>query len=380
MAAQDNRMIFSQPGGALFLCRPELYESDLIREHGKEMHGIVLHARHLVREPSDPSHTDLGRVTRNAKVPHVHDPNTDVLAWHTGDRDKRFGRAGDMPCAQLVDLPLDPSTLLASDSALEAFVRAALSTQISVSHAAPPYFRFDSLDDPWLELSIRAAATAQRLGGQRQMAVFVHTTLECLESGALALAAARYRDALPDQAIVFLSVGGLHSVDSEPETLAAYIGAVDAFRAQGFEVIADRVGRFGAAAVAAGARGYCAGTRVYRHAAASPEATEIHRRGATMQYEAPRRGDRIPRKDVARRLERQSIPACPVPDCPVGTEKLVTPKDLRRHSVHLQQLEVGEAEEMGQSAWAELLAESPRNYVRDWGEALRLADQARKAA
>ena len=35
---------------------------------------------------------------------------------------------------------------------------------------------------------------------------------------------------------------------------------------------------------------------------------------------------------------------------------------------------------MGQSAWAELLAESPRNYVRDWAEALSLAAQARKAA
>lgn len=380
MAPQDNKSIPFRDSGALFLCRPDLDEGGLIREQGKEMHGLVLHARHLVRDPGDPPRTDLGRAARDVGVPHVHDPNTDVLAWHTGDKDKRFGRAGDMPCAQVVDLPLDPSTLLADDSALEEFVRATISTQVSVSHPSPPYFRFDALDDPWLELSVRAAAKAQRLSGRRQMTVFVNATLECLESGALALAAARYRDALPDRAIVFLSVGGLHSEDSEPESLAAYIGAVDTFRAQGFEVIADRVGRFGAALVAAGARGYCAGTRVFRHAAAAPEATDIHRRGARIQYESPGRGDRIPRKDVARRLERGSIPACPVPDCPVGTEKPVTAKDLRHHSVHLQQLDVGEAEELGQGAWTELLAESPRNYVRGWAGALRLADQAREAA
>lgn len=380
MDTQDDRSIAFRDSGALFLCRPDLDEGELIREQGREMHGLVLQAKHLVRKLDDPPRTDLGRAAREVDVPHVHDPNTDVLAWHVGGKDKRFGRAGEMACAMVVDLPLDPSALLADDSALEEFVRATISTQVSVSHSSPPYFRFTALDDPWLELSVRAAGKAQRLTGRQQMAVFVNATLECLESGALALAAARYHAALPDGAIVFLSVGGLHSEDSEPQSLAAYIGAIDAFRTEGFEVIADRIARFGAASVAAGARGYCAGTRVYRHAAAALEASDIHRRGARMQYEAPGRGDRIPRKDVARRLRRGSIPACPIPGCPVGTDRSVSAKDLRRHSIHLQQLEVAEAAELGQSAWAKRLAESPRNFVRGWAEALRLSGQAREAA
>lgn len=380
MAPQDDKSIAFRDSGALFLCRPDLDEGELIREQGREMHGLVLQAKHLVRKPDDPPRTDLGRAAREVGVPHVHDPNTDVLAWHVGGKDTRFGRAGEMAGAMVVDLPLDPSVLLADHSALEEFVRATISTQVSVSHPSPPYLRFAALDDPWLELSVRAAEKAQRLSGRQQMAVFVNATLECLESGALALAAARYRTALPDGAIVFLSVGGLHSEDSEPGSLAAYIGAIDAFRAQKFEVIADRIARFGAASVAAGARGYCAGTRVYRHAAATPEATDIHRRGARMQYEAPGRGDRIPRGDVARRLKRGSIPACPIPGCPIGTDRPVSVKDLRRHSIHLQQLEVAEAAELGQSAWTERLAESPRNFVRGWAEALRLSGQAREAA
>jgi hypothetical protein len=380
MAPQDDKSISFRDSGALFLCRPDLDEGELIREQGKEMHGLVLQAKHLVRKPDDPPRTDLGRAARELGVPHVHDPNTDVLAWHVGGKDTRFGRAGEMACAMVADLPLDPSVLLADHSALEEFVRATISTQVSVSHPSPPYFRFAALDDPWLELSLRAAEKAQRLSGGQQMAVFVNATLECLESGALALAAARYRTALPDGAIVFLSVGGLHSEDSEPDSLASYIGAIDAFRAQGFEVIADRIARFGAASVAAGARGYCAGTRVYRHAAAAPEATDIHRRGARMQYEAPGRGDRIPRRDVARRLKRGSIPPCSVPGCPIGTDMPVSVKDLRCHSIHLQQLEVAEAAELGQSAWIERLAESPRNFVRGWAEALRLSRQAREAA
>lgn len=365
---------------ALFLLRPELYETDLIREHGSTMHGVVLQESQLVRLPGDSPDTDLGRAARETKVPHVHDPATDVLAWHTGKGDKRFGRAGAMPCASVVDLPIDPSLLLADESLLEEFVRATISTQGAASHPSPPYFRFDAFDDPWLELSVRAAAVAHRLSGNRQPAVFVYATLDCLRSGALAMVADHYRQALPKGALIFLSVGGLHSEDSEPEELATYIGAIDAFRSAGFEVISDRVARFGAATVAAGARGYCSGTRVFRHRAASPESTEIHRRGAQMRYEDPGRKDRIARKDVARRLEKGSITACPFPDCPVGTEKAFTVKDLRLHALHLHLLEVGEAQESGEEIWAELLAGSPRNFVRGWAEALRLIAQAREAA
>jgi hypothetical protein len=283
-----------------------------------------------------------------------------------------------MACAKLVELPLDPASL-GSDEALEGFVRATLSTQVGVVDPAAPYFRFETIDDPWLELNLRAAEVARRVSGHRRLAIFISTTLAGLQSGVLAMAAARYRQALPGGGLVFLGVAGLDSLEAEPGALASYLLAARGFASQGFEVIADRVGRFGAAVVAAGARGYCAGTRVYRHTPPSPEWNKERSIKVLTHYEVPRRGDRIRRQDVARRLRRKSIPVCPVPECPVKDP--VTVPDLRWHSIHLQQLEVEEAAKKGLLGWAELLADSPRNYVRRWSEALTLADQqATKAA
>jgi len=377
-SVNSSQVVTASAADAVFLWRPEINESGFLRRHGSKVHGAVLLARHLVYRPGSPPSANLAKAAREIECPHLHDPDTAILAWHEGADDKRFGRAAEMDCARLVELPLRPEALAASTAALEEFVRVTVSTQISVSHLAPPYFRFSAIDDPWLELSLRSASVARRLSDQRRLAIFITTDLVGLESGALAAAAKRYRRVLPDGALVFLSVAGLDSLYAEPEALVAYITASRAFLEEGFEVIADRVGRFGAAVVAAGAGGYCAGTRVYRHTPPSPDWKNERSVKALMHYEAPRRGDRIRRQDVMRRLRRKSIPTCPVPDCPV--EDPVTVQDLRWHSIHLQQLEVGEAAEMGIAGWASLLADSPRNYVRGWSEALQLADQATKAA
>jgi hypothetical protein len=365
------------PPGAFFLWRPEVNEATFVREHGADVHGAVLLGRHLARRPTDPPSSDLARAAREVRCPHLHDPDTAILAWHEGAEEERFGRSGEMACAKLLDLPLR-SEALTGEAALEQFVRLALSSQIGVTHPAAPYFRFASAEDPWLALSLRAAATARRLSGTRRLAVFVTSDLEGLVSGALAGAADRYRSVLPEGGLLFLSVAGLDSTTAEPELLAAYIDAARAYTGAGFEVIADRVGRFGAAVVAAGAAGHCAGTRVYRHTPSSPDWQNDFSIKVLMNYEAPRRGDRIPRQDVVRRLRLGSIPACPVPDCPVGEP--ITVKDMRLHSIHLQQHEVGEAAELGPEGWAEVLADSPRNYVRGWAEALRLSEEVRKAA
>jgi hypothetical protein len=365
------------PPAAYFLWRPEVNEAGFVRDHGAHVHGAVLLGRHLVRRSDDPPSTDLARAARDVGCPYLHDPDTAILAWHQGAGEKRFGRSGEMAAARLLDLPLRPQDL-AEDSRLEQFVRVALSSQIGASHAAPPYFRFSALDDPWLGLSLRAAATAQKLSAPRPLAIFVSSDLDGLASGSLAASASLYAAALPGGALVLLSVAGLHSLEAGPELLAAYLGAARAFAAAGFQVVADRVGRFGAAVVAAGGAGYCAGTRVYRHTPPSPDWENEHSIKVLTHYEAPVRGDRIHRQDVVRRLRLGSIPSCPVPDCPV--DERVRVKDMRWHSIHLQQLEVGEAAELGLEGWAGRLAASPRNYVRGWAEALRLSAQATQAA
>src|SRR6185437_14632684 len=109
--------------------------------------------------------------------------------------------------------------------------------------------------DPWLEVNLRAAAETQRLTRGGPLALFVQGDMRALRSGALAHAAARYAEHLNPLGPAFLAVAGLDTDDAELAELGAYLQAVRAWAAAGFQVIADRVGRFGVAAVAAGAGG-----------------------------------------------------------------------------------------------------------------------------
>lgn len=369
------------PREALFLVRPERNESGFIREHGGKMHGLVLASRLLA--PAGPTGgsaptDDLPRAARDASCPYLHDPDTAVLAWHRGVDEDRFGRSANMPCARLVSLPLTASDFDREEDLL-AFVRSAMSTQVGASHASAVYFCVDGLADPWTDVNLRAAVLTRKLAGNRRLALFVSGTIEALRSGSLAQLAVRYAERVNAPAMLFLSVAGLYTEEASPEDLAAFLLACTAFRDQGFDVIADRVGRFGATAVADGALGYCAGTRVYRHTPATPEWENDYSIKIPMKYEAARRSDRIARSDVSRRLSRQSLPACPVAKCPVTITSVNVP-DLRLHSIHLQQHEVAEAARLKSQAWAARLKESERAYVRGWGTALDLTLAARKAA
>ena len=203
---------------------------------------------------------------------------------------------------------------LAGEQQLEDLVIDVLSSQGGAVMLAPPYFRFTDPRDPWLEVNLRAAELTQRIMHDHATAVHVEVDLIALRSGVLAQAAVMYADALGARGIALLKVAGLDTERAEPGDLTAYLHAVTAWANHGFHVVADRVGRFGAVAVAAGAVAACMGTRAYRTLPAlEPGSPRL--RSPKLCYWPAGRGDRL-RPDVAReRVARGTLDPCPHDDC-----------------------------------------------------------------
>ena len=371
----------SDAAAPLFLLRPETREAPFLREHADELAGIVLLGRNLAPHPLrsraalDCRQGDqLLKDARDTGLPFIVDPDTPLLAWL--DRricTQRFGRAGLMACARALELPARPEDF-ETDENLREFVVATLVNEAGATYRSAPYFRFDALTDPWLHVNLRAASQTQALLRDDAMAVFVQVGLEALNVGVLAHAAALYRDAVGVRGPVFLQVAGFDPEHTEAGALLAYLQAVQTWRAAGFEVYADRVGRFALAAVAAGARGGACGSHNYR---ATPDyATTAYTRSGAVRYWPAQRGDRLRREDARVRHGRGGLPACPVKDCPALKQGSGI-DEIREHNVHLLTLELAEAGRDPQAALAKLAA-SPIGYVRAWGAAL--AELARRSA
>jgi hypothetical protein len=276
-----------------------------------------------------------------------------------------------MAAALAVDLPLRAEALRDPVIA-ERFVRATLRPQVDVTHPAPPYFQFDALDDGWLEANLSSIRIARRLRPGKRLAIFVRGSMDALVSGALASAALRYSQVLPEGALVFLGVAGLHPEESAPEVLAQYLRVVEAFDDAGFDVVADRVDALAPAAVAFGAVGAAGGTRIYRTIPPTPFWENEYSVKVLVKYLCPVRGDRM-RSDVARkRLGRGSIEPCPVTGCSALDEPLEN-ADLRSHHGHLTQHELTQARERGVDWVARRYENSPIKAVRVLGHAVRLA-------
>ncbi len=361
-------------GSPAFLLRPDQHEGRLLAAHADEVGAVVLLGRHLAPYPEGSSEQAQGlrgdefaQTVRAAGVEWVLDPDTAVLPYMTGDGlDAAFGRAALMRCAQGLTLPL-ASEDLERDADLREMLVALLAGESRAAVPTAAYFRFRSLADPWLSVNLRAARMTQSLTRGGPVGVFIQTDVDALRDGVLAKAAPLYADVLEPRGLVFFQIAGLDAERADREDLAAYLRAVGVWRAHGFSVIADRVGRFGLAAVAAGASGMACGTRFYRSV---PDLElEQHVRSPSVRYWAPNRGDRLGIDDARNRVRRGSLPPCPVQDCGallVGA----TIEDVRLHNIHLAGAELDLAS-TDAARLAKQLGSSPIAYVRVWGEVLQ---------
>jgi hypothetical protein len=366
-----------------FLLRVESREGRFLAGHARDLQGVVLHGRHLAPYPKDSERAkeglrgdELAQQVRVLGVPHVQDPNTALLPWVlSGRATRRYPRAELMRCARRLDPNFGPGDF-DSDEALHDLVLDTLAPQRGVMNPAPPSFCFSKLDDPWLDVNVRAAAETQRLTRGAALALFVQGDLVALRSGSLAHAAVRYAEYLTSGGLAFLAVPGLEPENAEPGDLDAYLRCIEAWTAAGFRVIADCVGRFGVAAVAAGAAGMCCGLRSYR---TTPDLSETrHSRSGALRWWAPVRGDRIKIEDARRRSAKGKLPACPVEDCGALAEGAKL-DELRLHNIHLTLAELLEAAGDPQ-ALQRRLSESPIVYVRAWGQALATQLARRRTA
>lgn len=367
---------------ALFLLRPERREAAFLRAHVDELHGVVLLGRHLApyRVGSDEHERglrgdELAQVVRAAGIAHVHDPDTAVIPMLRGEAaDAAFGRASLMGCATAMPTPLLAEDLDSKELRSDLVVHA-LARQPQATFRAAPYFRFDSQSDPWLAANLDLARLTHEMIGFEPIAVFVQVGLEALRGGLLARVALQYRDALSARALAFLQVAGFDAERAEPQDYLAYLQAVVAWRECGFDAVADRVGRFGVTAVAAGACGMASGTRVYRSV---PDLIRnVQHRGGSTRYWTPLRGDRLAVEAARARQQRGSLAPCPVDGCTALEEGSV--ERTREHNLHLS-IEELTAARRDAAALAERLRQSPIVFAREWGEALATAIELRAQA
>lgn len=376
-------------GARLVLLRVEHTQAEYLERHGHTLHGAVILGRHVPGpwpegddDPPTPKATTpvqpprpVAVAAREHGVPHLHDPDTWVLPFLTSRENRNCSRAPLMRSAQSIPVAPTPDTF-GSDEVLDRFVRATAATQISTALPAAAYFQFESLSDPWLEVSLRAAASAQRLNRGGPIAVFAQVPIQALLDGTLESVAPRYAERLPGGALAFLRVAGFDPQDAhQGDPQVAYLRAVAAWRAVGLEPFADRVGRFGIVALGAGARGMAAGSRVYRMLPPGPFWENPFSVKVPHRYQAPDRMDSLPAREALDRRDR--LPRCPVQDCDALRPGSDLVERLRVHHDHLLQAEAFQVESGEFGTILEAMRHSPRNYVRAWAasfdEATRLS-------
>lgn len=99
-----------------------------------------------------------------ARTPFLIDLDTWRLPYLTGRDDPALERDAATVVAQAVPLPLTPKGLREA-KALLAFVRTGMSAQVGAATTFAPDFQFESLDDPWLDVNLRALVMTRTPAG-----------------------------------------------------------------------------------------------------------------------------------------------------------------------------------------------------------------------
>ena len=352
---------------ARFLVRLEHNETTLLNKHGDQLDGVITLERF---HKTDELTGRLEDAARGAGVPFLRDPDTRRTVFGQLGADTAIGRAK-------IPLPLT-SGALESDEAILEIVKTTLATQIDVTHPAPPYFTVDRLDDPWLEINLRAAEVAAQIAVGQRIAVFLCVSMNALAQPIFGEVARRYAERVPGALIIF-SVAGLDAEVASEETRVAYLDGVVALRRGGLSVLTDRVGYLAVAAAALGAEGTAAGTRGYRKTPVEPPDPDARRRAPSLKYVGPGRGAPVTltkaRGWVGTRYE---LPKCPVEGCTL--EACEEAAFRRAHNAHLASHDLRTAQDEPVEKTIERLKGSSIKAVRGYGAALEIALRRAQAA
>jgi hypothetical protein len=163
--------------------------------------------------------------------------------------------------AGVLPLPLDVARL-ADGGARNALVDTAIGFQLGIPMLAAPYVEIDLDEEMCVDVNVAMLRRVVGAAGDRLAVGFVQITLRALNSGVAARIARRYADTGVTR--LFLRVRNLRLEAATAAQLTNYLGAVDAFRGANVGVVCDPAGRYGDAAVAAGAVGFSAGSQFFR--------------------------------------------------------------------------------------------------------------------
>lgn len=340
--------------------------------------GIVLGARLDVpprpgsaRDKAGLTGSELKQAAQRAGVPYLIDPET----WRLRHVDPDDKTSPDLRtrCAHSVPLPVRAKDL-ANDDALLALVRATVQMQAGAEVVFAPYFAFNRLDDPFLEINLRALRLTHKMVRGRPVGAWIYVGREVTANGVLRFAIERYKEALAPGATVLLTVGGLY--DAELSAQIPYYRAIKAFRRAGLDVVLDRPGDLSLPGVAAGASGVSIGNRVFRFAHDPDTLDPMRRRGVRLAYFSGRPGRRIPLKKAMeqRRNGSRVVRACSTEGCTA----LQTGDALavRLHNAHELRKALRRIHERGvdHQIWAWSIGRL--KHQRVWAQALKEANAA----
>lgn len=362
MAALPGR---SEP---LFLTRLEHNEHKFIESCDGDTDGVVINHRF------DSRHGRLKRTATEKRLPFLIDTETWRLPFLVDREDESFGSDVHTPLAAAVPLPLKPEAFQ-DQALLETLVRAGVQAQVGALYTFAPYFLISSLDDPWLEVNLRALTELHRTAPHQPLAAWVYVDFQAMLDGIGPYLAERYRRVLPADSVVVLTVSDIRAGERTPEEIAAYLLAIDAFRLNGFHVIADRASEISVPAIAAGAAGCMLGNRIYRTAPASPIWNNPYNPAIKLRFFDGERVRKVDR-EIAKARGKSGKLGCRY--APEACEAINAGKKrnvlVRLHASHEMRDAVRRAERLGAAGLRQLWAEASLKQLREFAQALALAE------
>jgi hypothetical protein len=344
-----------------FYFRPAHNEAQLIRDCAPNaFDAAIVPAPYLAPHPEEEAGDPwtLAAALNARGVPWVVDLVTPQLVHDEVVRADSCRRLRETNYAQVVrPLPLDIARL-ENEEARNAFVDAAVAFQLGVPMLAAPYFEIDLDDLTCVDVNIAMLRRVVGAASDRLAVGFVQMTLRALNSGVAARVARRYADTGVTR--VFLRVRNLRFESATVAQLANYLAAIDDFRSANVGVICDPAGRYGDAAVTAGAAGCSAGSHFFRSVPRRVVAASGGGGGTKLAVE-------LPRYEVVTRDALTGAIDCPVPGCAAAAGD-DSPAALKEHNLHYLRYLTTHAIDAG--AVIRALHASGQPSARAWAEAL----------